>query len=253
MTCDLIDMEQRCPKLQDPDPALIPGGLNKMFERILRTAPGNRTLSEEERRDLQTSGMPEYTVHAHSRPSDEPATHISAALDKSLPPWVVTFENFLTDEECEALIQLGYKYGYKRSEDVGAKQFDGSHAGVQSEKRTSENAWCSEFHGCRKEEVPARIHERMAAVMGIPPQNSEDLQLLKYEKGQFYKTHHDFIPHQVDRHCGPRILTFFLYLNDVEAGGGTNFPQLDLVRMYAEHLRNALPLFLPSSISNAFI
>jgi prolyl 4-hydroxylase len=26
--------------------------------------------------------------------------------------------------------------------------------------------------------------------------------------------------------CGPRILTFLLYLNDVAAGGGTNFPRL---------------------------
>lgn len=35
----------------------------------------------------------------------------------------------------------------------------------------------------------------------------------------------------VDRQCGPRILTFFLYLNDVEEGGGTNFPKLDLTVM----------------------
>lgn len=32
----------------------------------------------------------------------------------------------------------------------------------------------------------------------------------------------------MERQCGPRILTFFLYLSDVEKGGGTNFPQLDL-------------------------
>jgi len=75
--------------------------------------------------------------------------------------------------------------------------------------------------------------------------HSEDLQLLKYKEGQFYSTQyvfffirfdwdvtliciethlfdyssHDFIEYQVDRPCGPRILTAFLYLNDVEAGG----------------------------------
>ena len=31
------------------------------------------------------------------------------------------------------------------------------------------------------------------------------------------------------RPTGPRILTFYLYLNDVEAGGGTEFDKLGLV------------------------
>jgi prolyl 4-hydroxylase len=35
-----------------------------------------------------------------------------------------------------------------------------------------------------------------------------------------------FQQHQRDRQCGPRILTFFLYLSDVEAGGGTRFDKL---------------------------
>jgi prolyl 4-hydroxylase len=227
LSCHLIDMAQRCPKLgDDVDPALHPGDLNKMFERIVRQAPGNRTLTDIEKQELEASHTPIYTVHVHSRP--EPATEISAALDKSMPPWVITFDNFVTADECEAMIQLGYKSEYKRSEDVGEKKFDGTHEGVKSERRTSENAWCSTTKGCRKEEIPTRLHDRMSAVMGIPQENSEDMQLLKYEKGQFYRTHHDYIPHQVDRQCGPRILTFFLYLSDVEAGGGTNFPQLDL-------------------------
>lgn len=34
-----------------------------------------------------------------------------------------------------------------------------------------------------------------------------------------------------DSQSGVRIFTFFLYLNDVEAGGGTHFDELDLTVM----------------------
>ena len=50
---------------------------------------------------------------------------------------------------------------------------------------------------------------------------------MKYDKSQFYQTHNDFIPHQVERPCGVRVLTFYIYLNDVEEGGGTDFPHLE--------------------------
>lgn len=229
-SCHLIDFETRCPKLHNPVPAFLPGDLNKMFERIVATAPGNQTLTAQEKQKLADENMTEYTVHIHSQPPESSA-EVSVVIDKSMPPWVITFENFLTPQECENMIQLGYKYEYKRSEDVGKRKFDGSHDAVQSEKRTSYNAWCSDFHGCRSEELPHKIHERMSKVMNIPPENSEDFQMLRYEKGAFYRSHHDYIPHQKDRQCGPRILTFFLYLSDVAAGGGTNFPQLDITVM----------------------
>ena len=58
--------------------------------------------------------------------------------------------------------------------------------------------------------------------------NSENLQLLRYESGQFYNTHSDYIPGQIDRPTGVRILTFYCYLNDVENGGGTKFPDPSL-------------------------
>lgn len=230
-TCHLIDMANRCPKLPDAIPALKPGALNDMFERIVETAPGNRTLTDEDRRQLTMSEMTEYSVTVHSRPSDHPVTELDIGVDRNLLPWIITFDNFLTDEECDSMIQHGFDTGYKRSEDVGGQKFDGTVDSKKSKGRTSENAWCSTRNGCREQIVPKRIIDRISTIMEIPPENSEDLQILKYEVGQFYKTHHDYIPHQKDRQCGPRIFTFFLYLSDVEAGGGTDFPDLGITVM----------------------
>jgi prolyl 4-hydroxylase len=183
-------MNTRCPQLEDAVPGLRPGDLNKMFERIVSTAPGNNTISDEDKAQLKENGMTEYSVVVLSRPSDGPATEISASNDRSLPPWVITFEDFLTPEECDAMIQLGYKSGYERSEDVGKQKLDGTVDSQKSRGRTSKNAWCSSRSGCREDEVADRIHNRMSKVMNIPSENSEDIQLLRYEVGQFYNTHH---------------------------------------------------------------
>jgi hypothetical protein len=58
--------------------------------------------------------------------------------------------------------------------------------------------------------------------------SKEFLQLLRYEEGQFYVNHHDFIPGDVTRPAGQRIVTVFLYLNNVDEGGGTYFTDMDI-------------------------
>jgi len=140
-------------------------------------------------------------------------------------PWVITFDSFLTPEECDRLIKLGYDQGYERSKDVGAKKFDGSYDGYESKKRTSENAWCDKE--CDKDPVANAVMNRITEVTGVPKANSEHFQILRYREGQFYRVHHDYIGHQKVRNSGPRILTFFLYLSDVEEGGGTGFPSMN--------------------------
>lgn len=239
-SCSNIDFNNRCPKRSaDALPGLVPGELNLMFERIVATAPGNQTeesqLAAKERK-VQEDGTPVYTVTVHSRP-ESPAKvpgkdgkiPVDMKADKIESPWVITLDNFMTVEETDHLIQLGHSNEYKRSTDVGEKLADGSFSAKKSLTRTSENAWCTSKGGCRQDYIASRVMDRIANVTQIPSQNFEDFQLLKYDVGQFYREHHDYIPHQRDRACGPRILTFFLYLNDVEEGGGTGIRVNNLV------------------------
>ena len=108
-TCTLLDISKRCPPLpEDIEPALRPGALNKMFERLVATAPGNITdTGEKERLADFLEGMPEYTVNVLSSPSDGLITEVSLQKDKELPPWVITFDNFLSEDECDKLIEIG--------------------------------------------------------------------------------------------------------------------------------------------------
>lgn len=217
LSCHKIDFNTRCPpRAPDAVPGLRPGELHHMFQRI-----------------VDESDAADHTVRVWSRPgapSNAAAKNGNDDSDAVAPPqegpWVITLDDFLTNAECDHLIRLGSDVGYERSMDVGDQNFDGSFDAMKSTGRTSLNAWCSAKDGCRDEPTAKLVQERIASLLDIPSRNFEDFQLLRYEPGQFYRAHHDYIGHQRDRWCGPRILTFFLYLSDVEAGGGTAFPNM---------------------------
>ena len=51
--------------------------------------------------------------------------------------------------------------------------------------------------------------------------------MLKYEPGQFYDVHHDYVAAHATMDHGPRVLTMLVYLNDDGLeGGSTRFPNL---------------------------
>lgn len=209
-SCHLIDINNRCPLDPNAEDALGPNDLNDLFLRITDV---NGPFKDYE-----------PVVHSHPKGLVDP-DKIKYADDPLLDgPWVVTFESFHTDEEADRLIELGAQKGYERSTDVGERLPDGTYGKTESDSRTSYNAWCVDE--CETDPVAQRVVERIGNTTGINKIFHENLQLLHYTEGQYYKQHHDFIPHQVERQCGPRILTFFLYLNDVEEGGATAFPLL---------------------------
>ena len=125
-------------------------------------------------------------------------------------PWVLTLENFISDEESDRLIEMGSIEGYERSTGIGDMQPDGISDNVVSTDRTSSNAWCS--NECIEDEIVKAVNSRISSMTGIPELNSEDLQLLKYGPGQLYNAHHDYIEYGIDRQGGVRLITAYLYL-----------------------------------------
>ena len=68
-----------------------------------------------------------YEPKVLSRPSYKDGDSEETA-DYQLGPWVVVLDNFLSDKECERLIELATMEGYNRSNDVGEKRDDGTFA-----------------------------------------------------------------------------------------------------------------------------
>jgi prolyl 4-hydroxylase len=66
-------------------------------------------------------------------------------------------------------------------------------------------------------------------ILGVPIQNFETFQLVRYKPGQRYSPHHDFLDE--GKSDNNRVWTGLVYLTDSppgETGGGTRFPQLGL-------------------------
>ena len=87
---------------------------------------------------------------------------------------MVIFDKAVTYKEADRLIELGGLEGYKRSEDVGTKQADGSYTSVRNSGRTSTNAWCNGV--CYEDPVARRVMDRISNITGTPELNSEHLQ-----------------------------------------------------------------------------
>ena len=70
--------------------------------------------------------------------------------------------------------------------------------------------------------------------MNWPLENGEGLQILNYQVGAEYKVHFDYFDpaNSANKihlaHGGQRVSTLVIYLNDVESGGETLFPEVKL-------------------------
>jgi len=202
--------------------------LDVMFRRII----GERPYPSYKGESYPIVPGVNFTAKILSRPSLNPDVHHDiprSDIDFHIGgPWVVVLDDFLTQEECDRLIELGDTLGREAS-GVEDDDEDDEDEEDEVEWRTSTTAWCTN-KVCNKDPIARRVQERIGFTTGVMDNNYyEHLQLLKYRPGQYYHAHHDESGDVHDLKYspdGPRILTFFLYLNDVEEGGHTRFTDI---------------------------
>jgi len=128
------------------------------------------------------------------------------------------YEDFLTKEECNVIIELARPL-LERSGVVQENSI--------SDDRTSTGV----FLDTNMHPVLEKISKKVSEITNIPIENQEDIQVVNYQKGQYYNEHYDEC-FEDTKECkessksGRRKNTFFIYLNDVEEGGFTGFPNI---------------------------
>jgi prolyl 4-hydroxylase len=139
-------------------------------------------------------------------------------------PDVVVLQDVLTHAECDELIALS-KPKLERSRIVdhqtGAEEVMELRSSYGTYFLRGENAFVK------------RIEQRLASLIGMPVDNGEGLQILHYGVGAEYQPHYDFFLPESSGSAvhvakgGQRVITIIMYLNDVDEGGETIFPEID--------------------------
>lgn len=103
----------------------------------------------------------------------------------SWSPRIILLHNFLSYEECDYLRGVALPR-LKISTVVDAN----TGKGIKSDVRTSSGMFLS--HEERKYPMIHAIEKRISVYSQIPIENGELMQVLRYEKNQYYRPHHDY-------------------------------------------------------------
>jgi len=140
-------------------------------------------------------------------------------------PRIILFGNLLSAEECDEMVLLS-RGKLERSSVVNNET--GSYD--VHPHRTSYGTYFDRGEN----ELISRLEQRIADLVEYPVENGEPIQILHYERGGEYRPHFDYFDpkqpgnEQVLTQGGQRIATLIMYLNDVDAGGSTVFPEVGI-------------------------
>ncbi len=147
-------------------------------------------------------------------------------LNVMVNPRIVVFGSLLSDQECDELIALA-RPRLARSLTVATK--------TGGEEVNDDRTSSGMFFQRGESDVVRRLEARLARLLNWPEENGEGLQILHYRPGAEYKPHYDYFDPvepgtpTILKRGGQRVATIVMYLAEPEKGGGTTFPDVNLV------------------------
>lgn len=148
-----------------------------------------------------------------------------AAVAHRLRPRLFTHEDVFSKLDCEYVIAL--------AEPALAPSFVNDGISGKPLRHPNRTSHSMAFPGHDGDLWLRHLQRRLARVAGLPFLHGERLAVLRYGVGEEYRPHRDYLRPQeagstAEGQAGQRLTTAFCYLNDVEAGGETDFPLLDV-------------------------
>lgn len=140
-------------------------------------------------------------------------------------PRVILFGGLLSNTECDDLI------GQARRQMSSSNVID---LETGDERRDAGRTSSGMAFTRAATPLIARIERRIAALLDWPFENGEALQILRYEVGQEYRPHYDYVDPAESGAAkflargGQRVASLIMYLNTPTDGGATNFPDIGL-------------------------
>jgi prolyl 4-hydroxylase len=151
--------------------------------------------------------------------------HEVAVLARLVKPDLAVLANVLSHAECDELVRRSQE---KLARSTAIDPTTGKPKVI--EHRSSYGTY---FHIAENEFI-ASIDRRLSELLRWPIERAEGIQILRYEVGGEYRPHFDYFPPEQQGSAthtangGQRVATLIMYLNDVEAGGETIFPEIGL-------------------------
>lgn len=131
--------------------------------------------------------------------------------------WIYEIPNFISPEDCDNLIK-----------EAQSKKFNSSNVynnGINKFDQDSRKSFTTWLYNDNIQNV--NISKAISTLINIPIENMEDMQVVYYPPGGYFRPHYDADISNPKDMIASRIGTVLIYLNDDYEGGGTHFPKLN--------------------------